>query len=61
MKPETDWNIHILSSFDKEPEIKIIDAVPDIYRIIFITCTTWEEAEKTKKQIEQEIRHDTEN
>jgi len=57
---KTDWNIQILSSFNKEPEVRVIDAVPDIYKIVFITCSTWEEAEKTKKQIEQEVRHDAE-
>ena len=46
---KTDWNIQILGSFGKAPEVKIIDAVPDVYRIIFITCSKWEEAEQIKK------------
>ena len=50
---KTDWNIQILGIFGKAPEVKIIDAVPDVYRIIFITCSKWEEAEQIKKQIEQ--------
>ena len=55
MNSTIDWNIHIYDSFDKDPKTETIDAVPGKHKIVFITCRTWEDAEKIKTHIEQEI------
>ncbi len=61
MKSIIGWNIQILDEFQQMPEVKIIDAVPGMYKIVFITCRTWEEAVEIKTRIEQEARNDTES
>lgn len=48
-----DWDIHIEHGYTRDPEVKVIDAVPGRYKVIFITCGSWEEAEKVKMQIEE--------
>ena len=48
-----DWDIHIEHGYTHDPEVKVIDAVPGKYKVIFISCGSWEEAEKTKKKIEE--------
>ena len=52
------WNVQILESYDHAPEVKVVDAVPGRFEIVFITCRTWEEAEKTKDRIEQIDNHE---
>lgn len=48
------WNIQILDNYDQTPEVKIIDAIPDKCKFVFVTCRSWEEAEEAKARIEQE-------
>ena len=48
-----DWDIHIEHGYTHDPEVKVIDAVPGKYKVIFISCGSWEDAEKTKKKIEE--------
>lgn len=49
-----DWNVHIETDFKGTPEIKIIEAVPGDFKIIFITASTWEDATDVRNQILRE-------
>ena len=48
-----DWNIHIVHGYDRDAEVHIIDAVPGTYKVVFVSCGSWEDAEKVKMQIEE--------
>ena len=50
-----DWNISITGAHAGEPRVKTIEAVPGMYKVVFIICRTREEAETTKAQTEKAL------
>lgn len=49
-----DWNIQILDTYKEQSTYKIVRAAP-AFCIVYITCSSWEEALRIRTLVTEEI------